>query len=136
MPYPVYVQPDAVLAVLQYLRLRPELIALLPAASIVTEIPSTPTYPYVLIQEGGGTGIWPAIDEPALQIDTVGGAKALCSQIARTVRGCIWAISNDVVPAGVLCSGADTMRMAYIPDTVPTPPLARFTARYSVLLHS
>ena len=135
MAYPVAVMPDAVLAVLQYLRLRPELTALLPAASIVTEIPSNPTYPYVVIQEGGGTGIWPAIDEPALQIDTVGGPKPLCSQIARTVRACIWAIANDVVPAGVLVSGADTMRLAYIPDTIPTPPLARFTARYSVLLH-
>ena len=135
MANPIYLMPDAVLAVLQYLRLRPELTALLPAASIVTEIPSNPTYPYVVIQEGGGTGIWPAIDEPALQIDTVGGPKPLCSQIARTVRACIWGIANDVVPAGVLCSGADTMRMAYIPDTVPTPPLARFTARYSVILH-
>ena len=135
MPNPVYVQPDAVLALLQYLRLRPELTALLPAASIVTEIPTNPTYPYVLVQEGGGTGIWPAIDEPALQVDTVGGTKDKCSAIARTVRACIWSIANDVVPAGVLVSGADTMRMAYIPDTVPTPPLARFTARYSVLLH-
>ena len=135
MAYPVAVMPDAVLAVMQYLRLRTELMALIAADHIVTEIPTNPTYPYVVVQEGGGTGIWPAIDEPALQIDTVGGPKPLCSAIARTVRACIWAISNDVVPAGVLVSGADTMRMAYIPDTVPTPPLARFTARYAVLLH-
>ena len=135
MPYPVFVQPDAVLAVMQYLRLRPELTALIAADHIVTEIPTNPTYPYVVVQEGGGTGIWPALDEPALQIDTVGGTKPLCSQIARTVRACIWSIASDVVPAGVLCSGADTMRMAYIPDTVPTPVLPRFVARYSVLLH-
>ena len=135
MAYPVAVMPDAVLAVLQYLRARPELTALLPAASIVTEIPSNPTYPYVLVQLAGGTGIWPALDEPAMQIDTVGGAKPLCAQIARTVRGCIWAIANDVVPAGVLASGWDQMPPAYIPDTIPTPPLPRFTARYSVLLH-
>jgi hypothetical protein len=39
------------------------------------------------------------------------------------------------VPAGVLCSGATEMSPAFIPDTLPTPPLARYTARYSVLLH-
>ena len=135
MAYPLAVDCDATLAVIQYLRLRTELTALIAADHIVTEIPTTPTYPYIVVQEGGGTGIWPAIDEPALQVDTVGGSKAACSLIARTVRACIWAIANDVVPAGVLCSGADTMRMAYIPDTVPTPPLPRFTARYSVLMH-
>ena len=135
MPNPVTVQPDAVLALLQYLRLRPELTAIIPADHIVTEIPTSPTYPYVIVQEGGGTGIWPALDEPALQVDTVGGLKPLCSQIARTVRACIWAIANDVVPAGTLCSGSDTMRLAYLPDMVPTPPLPRYVARYSLLLH-
>jgi len=135
MANPVAVMPDAVLALMQYLRLRSELTTLIANDHIVTEIPASPTYPYVVVQEGGGTGIWPAIDEPALQVDTVGGTKAQCSAIARTVRACIWAIANDVVPAGVLCSGSDTMRMAYIPDTVPTPPLPRFTARYSLTLH-
>jgi len=120
---------------MQYLRLRTELMALIAADHIVTEIPTSPTYPYVVVQEGGGTGIWPAIDEPALQVDTVGGSKAACSLIARTVRACIWAIANDIVPAGVLSSGHEEMAPAYIPDTVPTPPLPRFTARYSVLLH-
>ena len=135
MANPVVVQPDAVLAVLQYLRLRPELTALLPAASLVTEIPTNPTYPYVIVQLGGGSGIWPGLDEPSLQIDTVGGAKVLCAQIARTVRACIWAIASDVVPAGVLASGSDEMAPAYIPDTLPTPPLPRYTARYRVLIH-
>ena len=135
MPYPVYVQPDATLAVIQYLRLRTELTALLPAASIVTEIPTSPTYPYVVVQLAGGSGIWPALDEPAMQIDAVGGAKALCGQIARTIRACIWAIANDTVSAGVLSSGWDQMPPAYIPDTIPTPPLPRYTARYSVICH-
>jgi len=135
MANPVYVQPDAVLALMQYLRLRTELMALIASDHIVTEIPASPTYPYVVVQEGGGTGIWPAIDEPALQVDTVGGTKAACSLIARTVRACIWSISSDVVPAGTLCSGFDQMRMAYIPDQIPTPPLPRFVARYSVLMH-
>ena len=135
MPYPVYVQPDATLAVIQYLRLRTELTALLPAASIVTEIPTSPTYPYVVVQLAGGSGIWPALDEPAMQIDVVGGTKALCGQIARTIRACIWAIANDTVSAGVLSSGWDQMPPAYIPDTIPTPPLPRYTARYSVICH-
>ena len=135
MPNPITVQSDAVLALLQFLRLRPELTALIPADHIVTEIPTSPSYPYVIVQLGGGRGIWPALDEPSIQVDSVGGAKALCGQIARTVRACIWSIANDVVPAGVLCSGADEMAPAYIPDTVPTPPLPRYTARYALLLH-
>jgi hypothetical protein len=135
MAYPVYVQPDAVLAMLQYLRLRTELMALIASDHIVTEIPTSPTYPYVLVQLAGGSGIWPAIDNPTMQVDAVGGTKAACSLIARTVRACVWSIANDVVPAGVLSSGHEEMAPAYIPDTVPTPPLPRFTARYSVLLH-
>jgi len=135
MANPVYVQPDATLAFLQYLRLRPELTELLPAASIVTEIPTKPTYPYVLVQLAGGSGIWPGIDEPSMQVDTVGGSKASCGQIARTVRACVWAIAGDVMPAGILCSGSDEMAPAYIPDTIPNPPLPRFTARYRLLIH-
>ena len=38
MANPVYVQPDAVLALMQYLRLRTELIALIASDHIVTEI--------------------------------------------------------------------------------------------------
>ena len=135
MANPVYVQPDAVLAMLQYLRLRTELTTLIAADHLVTEIPTTPTYPYVLVQLAGGSGIWPAIDNPTMQVDAIGGTKVQCSLIARTVRACIWSIANDVVPAGVLSSSHEEMAPAYIPDTVPTPPLPRFTARYSVLLH-
>ena len=135
MPNPITPGPDATLALLQYLRLRPELTALIPAAKIVTEIPTNPTYPYILVTLGGGGGIWPALDEPSMQVDTFGGSKALCGQIARMVRACVWAAANDVVPAVVICSGAEEMAPAYIPDTVPTPPLPRYTARYSLLLH-
>ena len=135
MANPIAVLPDATLAVIQYLRLRTELMALIASDHIVTKIPTSPTYPYVVVQWGGGNGIWPAIDDAAVQIDSVGGTKVQCGQIARTVRACIWAIANDIVPAGVLSSGADNMAPAYIPDTVPVPPLPRYTARYSVLLH-
>ena len=135
MPYPLAVDCDATLAMIQYLRLRTELTALLPAASIVTEIPTAPTYPYIVIQEAGGSSIFPAIDVPTLQVDTVGGSKVLCNQIARTVKAAVVGIANDIVPAGVLSSGHEEMRRAWLPDIVPTPPLPRYTARYSVILH-
>jgi hypothetical protein len=135
MPNPIYVQADAPLAVIQYLRTIPALTALIDPAKIVTEIPSSPIYPYVIVQLAGGSGIWPALDEPALQIDSIGGAKPLCGQIARTIRAAVWAIANDTVAAGVLVSGADEMAPAWIPDTVPVPPLPRYTARYRILLH-
>ena len=135
MPNPIYVQPDVVLGAIQYLRTIPELTAIVDPTHIVTEIPSTPTYPYVVVQLGGGSGIWPALDNPALQIDTIGGSKVLCGQIARTVRASVWAIANDRMPAGVLVSGADEMPPAWMPDTIPNPPLPRYVARYRILTH-
>ena len=137
MPNPLAVLPDVVLAVEQYLRLVPELTALTPAAYVVSELPPKPDYttPYVIVQWAGGNGIWPAVDEPAVQIDVVGGTKFLCSQVTRTVRAAVWAIANDVVPAGVLSSGTDEMSPAWFPDTVPIPPIPRYTARYQVTLH-
>jgi len=136
MAYPLAVDPDATLATIQYLRTVTALVpALIPSDHIVTEIPSAPTYPYVVVQEAGGSSIFPAIDNPTLQIDTVGGSKALCNQIARTVKAAVVGIANDIVPEGVLSSGHEEMRRAWIPDTIPTPPLSRYTARYSVLLH-
>ena len=137
MAFPITVQPDPVIALQQYLRARPELVAITAATKIVSEIPSSPSYatPYIVVQWTGGTGIWPAIDEPSLQVDAVGGSKAVCSLAARTVRACIWAIANDTVAAGVLVSGAEEVAPSWLPDTVPVPPLPRFTARYRVILH-
>jgi len=136
MPYPLAVDRDATLATIQYLRTVTALVPTLIASDhIVTEIPTSPTYPYVVVQEAGGSSIFPAIDVPTLQVDTVGGSKALCNQIARTVKAAVVAIANDIVPEGVLSSGHEEMRRAWIPDTVPTPPLSRYTARYSVTLH-
>jgi hypothetical protein len=130
------VQPDAVLAVIEYLRGVSELTALVPAAKIVSAIPAQGTaYPYIVVQRAGGTGVWPAFDRPSIQIDAVGGTKYECGHIARVIRAAIWAIANDVVDAGVLVSGTDEVAPQWFPDTVPTPPLSRYVARYSVLLH-
>ncbi|TFB96526.1 MULTISPECIES: hypothetical protein [unclassified Cryobacterium] len=135
MPNPVYVLPDAVLATIQYLRTIPELTTLIDSTHIVTEIPSAPTYPYIVVQLGGGNGIWPALGNPALQIDSVGGSKQLCGQIARTVQAAVWAVANDRVPAGVLVSGTEEMGASWLPDTIPNPPLPRYVARYRLLTH-
>lgn len=137
MANPIYVQPDPVLALIQYLRGIAELTTVTPAAKVVSELPSSPDYstPYVIVQRAGGTGIWPALDEPAMQVDTVGGSKVLCGLAARTVRAALWAIANDIVPAAVLVSGVDEMPPSWMPDMVPVPPLPRYTARYRVLMH-
>lgn len=137
MPNPLTVLPDAVLATQQYLRLRPEITALTAATKVVSELPSSTDYstPYVVVQWAGGIGHWPAIDEPAVQIDVVGGTKYLCGQAARTVRAAVWAIANDVVPEGVLASGFEEVAPSWLPDTVPVPPLPRYTARYRIITH-
>lgn len=136
MANPVAAAPDDELAVIQYLRLAPEVTALIPAARITTELPPSPVYPVVLIQRIGGVGIWPALDEPAQQIDVVGGTKAQCKTLALTVRAAILAIANDVVPAAVLASASEEVGPSWLPDTVPVPPIPRYTARYRVLLHN
>lgn len=147
MANPVYVLPDPMLALAQYLRLRPELTALVPASNIITQSPATLVYPYVLITlaGGGSAAPWPAVDEASMQIDvitdnifTVAGRSAgqsVSSLIARTVRAAVWAISNDVVPAGCLSAGFEELAPQWFPDVVTTPPLARFMARYRIILH-
>lgn len=137
MPKPIYVLPDPTLATIQFLRTITQLTALTPLTKIVSELPNNPDYttPYVIVQHAGGSGIWPAIEDAAIQIDVVGGLKILCGQVTAVVRAAIWAIANDIVPAGVLSSGVDEMAPAWMPDTVMIPPTPRYTARYRILLH-
>jgi len=136
VPYPRAVLPDGVLAVQQYLRGLAEVTALIDAAKIVTELPKAPVYPYVIVQWAGGLGHWPAMDEPAIQIDVIGGTKFACGLLTRTVRAAMWAIANDVVPEGVLVSGQEEVAPSWLPDTIPIPPLPRYVARYRVLTHA
>jgi hypothetical protein len=137
MSYPVEVFPDDELALLQYLRAVPDLTALIDGDKILTELPASPAYPYVLIQRAGGqVAVWQAVDEPALQVDVVGGTKFVCKQIMRTVRAAILAIGNDVVDEGVLSSATEEVGPQWLPDTIPTPPVARYTSRYRIFIHN
>ncbi len=137
MAFPVTVLPDDELALIQYLRTVPEVTALVPGARITTELPPSPTYPVVLVQRAGGVGIWPALDDAALQVDVVAaaGQRRACKVLAQTVRGAILAIANDTVAEGVLASGSEEVGPQYLPDTIPNPPLPRYTARYRVITH-
>jgi len=137
MPNPLVVLPDPILCAQQYLKARSEVTALTAASKIVTELPSSPDYttPYVIVQWAGGLGHWPGMDETAIQIDVVGGTKPLCGTVTRTVRAAIWAIANDVVSAGVLASSQEEVAPSWLPDTIPVPPIPRYTARYRILTH-
>ncbi len=137
MAFPLASLPDDELAVLQYLRGVPAVTALVPAARITLELPPSPTYPVVLVQRAGGASIWPAIDDPALQVDVIAdaGQRKACKDLAQTVRAAILAIANDVTPAAVLVSGSEEIGPQYLPDTIPVPPLPRYTARYRILMH-
>lgn len=136
MAWPVNVLPDAELAVIQYLRSRTEVTALVPAERITTTLPSQPTYPVVLVQRIGGlAAAWQQIDEPALQVEVVGGSRYQCQQLARTVRACLLAIRNDTVAEATLVSGAEEVAIQWMPDMVVVPPLPRFVARYRVFIH-
>lgn len=136
MAFPINVLPDAEMAIIEYLRSRTEVTSLVPAARITTTRPPTPTYPLVTVMRIGGTATaWQQIDEPALQIDVIGGSRYQCQQIARTIRACILAIRNDTVAEGVLVTGTEEVGPQWLPDQVVVPPLPRFVARYRVFIH-
>lgn len=132
---PLDVLPDANLAVIQYLRSLTQITTLVASDHIISQIPTVPSYPYILVQLAGGQGVWPGLDKPTVQIDCMGGLQEDANLIARTVRAAIWAISNDVVTEGILASGFDEMPPSWMPDMSVTPPISRYTARYKVILH-
>lgn len=137
MALPLALAPDDELALIQYLRTVTAVTALCPAARITTELAPSPTYPVVLVQRAGGSAIAPGIDEPALQVDVVAAPtqRKACKDLALTVRAAILAIANDQVAEGVLCSASEELGPQWFPDTVPSTPLPRYTARYAVVLH-
>ena len=135
MAYPIANLPDAELALIQYLRSRTEITSLVPSERITTTRPAEPTYPLVLVMRIGGlVNSW-QLDEPAFQVEVIGGSRYQCQQIARAVRACILAIRNDTVSEATLASGAEEVGIQWIPDSVVVPPLPRFVARYQVLMH-
>lgn len=137
MPDPVIPAPDDELAILQYLRGIPAVTALVPSARITTELAPSPTYPVLLIQRAGGVMAVPQrIDEPAIQVDAVGGTKAQCKRLMLAARAAILAIANDIVAEAVLSSAVEEVGPSWLPDTIPNPPLPRYTARFRVLLHN
>jgi hypothetical protein len=136
MPNPVAAFPDDELALLQYLRSVPEIVTLVPAAQITTELPNLPVYPHVLVQRIGGQAIVrQAIDEPVLQVDVLGGTKRQCKVLAQTIESAILGIANDVVGEGVLSSGWEEVGPQWLPDTVTVPPTPRYVARYHLITH-
>lgn len=139
MANPLFVLPDPTLALIQYLRARSEVTALVPSARIISQINPAPVYPLVVVTSAGSgsEGIWPAVDDAALQVDAYGTDQANSFLIARTIRAAVWAINNDIVAAGVLTSGDDEIAPQWLPDQVtkPAAPLPRVTARYRIILH-
>lgn len=138
MPFPLATFPDDELALIQYLRSVTEVTSLVPGAHITTELPSSPVYPVVLVQRAGGVAVNPrGVDDAALHVDVIAdaGQRRACKVLAQTVRAAILAIANDTTSEGVLSSGAEEIGPQWLPDTIPVPPLPRYTARYRVALH-
>lgn len=136
MPYPLTVLPDGELAIIQYLSSVAEVTALCPAQKITTSLPAQPTWPHILVSLAGSQDTGNLfLSEPALQIDVFATGKREAQLLAQTVRAAIRAIANDSVPEAVLASGAVEVGPQWLPDNLSNPPVARYTARYRVLLH-
>lgn len=142
MPDALHILPDAVFTILQYLRARSEVTALAPSANIVSQMPTVFSGSYITVTLAGSAPIWPHLDEASLQVDVmitgpIEGTEAQnnCSILARTVRAAMWAIRNDIVNGVVMSGCVEEVGPQWMPDLTPTLPVARFTARYRVLLH-
>lgn len=139
MTNPVIIQPDAELALIQYLRGRTEVASVVAADRITTVLPPEPDFsiPRVLIQRTGGSSLaWQTIDQPAYQIDVVGGTRHECQTVMRHVRGAVMAIANDTVSEGVLAASEEEIGPTWMPDNVPIPPVPRYTWRCRVFIHN
>lgn len=132
---PVSALPDDELALIQYLRGVPEVTSLVPGNRITTDLGKDPLYPVVLVNRILGVTIAPGVDEPSVQVDIVGGSKAQCKRLTQMVRAAVLAIANDTVPEAVLVSGWEEIGPTWLPDTIPVPPLPRYTTRFRLLLH-
>lgn len=138
MSYPITVLPDAELAVIQYLRAQSTVTALVPASRITTTLPPKAAFPAVTVKRIGGKAVhWSRIDEAAIQIDVWNdyAKRGECQDLARAIRAAILAIYGDKVDEANLVSASEEVGPQWLPDQVTVPPLARFVARFSVLLH-
>jgi len=144
VPYPIVAFPDATLAVIQYLRSRPEVTDLIDPGNIGPRLPDTPSWPQVMIHRGGGTPVtrqW--VDDAAIQVDAMipadpaqypDGPKQ-CADLIAAVVACLSAIADDTVPEAVLCGARIDVGPLWMPDPVSQPPLSRYVARATVTLH-
>lgn len=135
MAYPIADLPDDELALIQYLRGVPTVTSLVPPERITTDLGANPVYPVVLVNRILGTTIAPGLDEASQQVDVIGGTKGACKRLTNAVRAAILAIADDVVPEATLASAEEETGPTWLPDTVPTPPLPRYTNRFLLLLH-
>lgn len=135
MAFPISPLVDDELALIQYLRGVTSVTDLIPGDRITTELGDKPTYPVILVNRGAGSTIAPGIDEPALQVDVIGGTKGECKRLTQAARAAILAIANDTVPAGTLSSAEEEVGPSWLPDTVPVPPLPRYVFRVRLLTH-
>lgn len=138
MTYPITVLPDAELALIQYLRAQSVVTNLVPAERITTTLPPKAVFPAVTLRRIGGTAIhWSRVDEASVQVDVWHdyAKRGECQDIARAVRAAVLAIYGDQVAEANLVSASEEVGPQWLPDTVTTPPLSRFVARYQVRLH-
>ena len=127
-------QIDVELATIQMLRATPGVTALVPAASITTQLPPNPMYPHVLIQRASGQMLtWVTIDAPVVQVDVMGTTQGQASRAMLAVRAAILGLASTVVPEGVLESATEQIGPSWLPDTVSVPPVPRYTAHFEII---
>lgn len=114
-------QVDAELLAVNYLRGRAEISAIV-GTRVSTELPSSPTWPYLTVTRLGGTADhlgW--VDAARLQVDAWGTSKANASLLARTALAALREMPGSHA-LGVVSNVTQDLGLAWAPDDVSDRP--------------
>lgn len=134
----VQLPPDVEKIVAEFLRSQSDVAALV-SGRVYTDMQglSSPTYPLVLVGLLGGPSHYPAwLQEGRLQVEAWwrGGKKPDLRNVILTVAASLPHLENTVHTEGVV-GAVDVGTPHWLPDTVPTPAMARWLLDVTLTAH-
>lgn len=135
------VQPDVELAVVNFARAYPSLTNATngsPAglgATVGTELPASPTWPFVVVQLADSAMTWPGwVARVRLQVDVYADTKKKARDAAFTFIAAFFDLTG--VHNGAVLSGPDLLSgPRYIPDPVTTPARPHYIVDLTITAH-
>ena len=132
---PLRLLPDVERAVVQFLRASSDVSALV-SQRVSTELPGSPTYPYVTVRLiTGAEIIREHFDAQQIQVDCWADSKASAALLARTVRAAVLTMRSATHDQSVVTQVVTLTTPSWLPDTEVTPPRPRYTFDVQVFIH-